>query len=60
MRTIFQLSENCNSNDAKNDLAMWLYKYSDAFDYDSAHIEDALTTAKEFLAENQQRRVIET
>lgn len=60
MRTIFQIKTCYGIEDAAEDLAKWLYAWSDEFDYQGAKFEDALTTAKEFLAENQRRRFIET
>ena len=60
MRTIFQISNENLAREAEIQLAHWLYFFSEEFSAKDAKFEDALTTAKEFLAENQRRRFIET
>jgi len=58
MRSIFRIKTGYGVEDAKEELANWLYAWSDSFDYQSAYFGDALTMAEEFLKqENPNHRI---
>lgn len=56
MRSIFQIKTGYGVEDAKQEFADWLYKWSDSFDYQSAEMEDAIRVAEEFLKQENPRR----
>jgi hypothetical protein len=57
MRSIFRIKTGYGVEDAREEFAEWLYKWSDSLDYSSASIEDARTMAEEFLKQENPRRV---
>lgn len=55
MRSIFNIKTGYGVEDAKSQLADWLYQWSDSFDYQSASFDDALKVAEDFLIQENPR-----